>query len=672
MKSHVWFLVCGWVIGSAGCVAMQEDPDAAPSGFSLIDSVDDIDVTEGITTDARVLGRLQRDIQYRGFTLVGRPGDQLNLTLAAQGESNGYLAQAVQSRFFVYGPVADPQRERFTTLVADSGMGMAPNATCTLPGAGHYLIAVTSDRPQEAQFELNVRCPRCNPPPDPTRLCNPRSGTLFIEGAVQQSQIWDACTVVMLEPMTFPAGQTLTIRADVDVRAHYYITDFHDLGWGEGRLVIDGNLVMESDAQHPILFHSNVPGKQWAGIDIKSNGTSLHHFALRDSYDGLRILANGVSVQDAEISLNRVGLMLAQEGVNGTTISRVHFLDNRTALTNRYYDSFNTERGSVANLRIADSEFEFNDKAIDLRFVTDTTLSNIAVHHNQDGLTVTNNWFFDAAPETKILIDASNFHHNLFGIDLRGSGVVDQTRVENNDTFGIRTGAGWQKIRNTLVQNNGYGCQLSGADTTWQTIVNCGGGIIAEVDAHTVIRNDAVRNNGVYGIIMRGAAFPLYSPPRAVNPDPAILNSEISGNRYGGILLYDAPTTSIEFNRIGPNGPTELLLAYSTAGNGCQPLTASDTSRCRVRDHRIDRNNVTIGQDLFRFIAYGTARTRVSVHDPAGSNTNSWPVRTLQLGRNYYNGLTRDQVFPQVEADRVNLDVLLQPEPQAGLVVPLQ
>lgn len=630
---------------------------------------------QGVGTQAQVQGRFQPDLKWRGFTFEAQAGQQISVDLSAQLERNGLLIEeTIDTQVLLYGP-AESQDALFEQVIADSGLVQQARLDVELEKDGFYLLAATrDDAVQQAQFDLEIECANCGAQDGDgdELLCKP--GRLFVEGAKLKSQVWDRCEVVVLEPARLPAEEKLTIGPDVHVRAHYYITDFHPEGWGEVRLIIEGELDMQSTPEHRIVFESNVEGKQWDGLRIARPGTVLHDFVFQDTHEGLYVekAAEGTRIVNGEFLLNRYALQL--RGAAGIEIEGLDVHDNQVGVRNLSADSRRFE--DLDSLFLLDSEFYLNDTAINLGRLQGSFIDGLSVHDNDAGIRIANEGGETAEPENWVAIGNSRFVDNGLGIDLRGNGSIDHCEFLRNATHGVQTSLGWQKVKNSVFESNSHACEtpgpLSGYLQAW--FIDCSAAV-ATPEAHTVFRNNIVEKNDGYGIAILGTAT---TQRRTVGRDPAVLNSLIRANSRGGIALVDAPVYSVEFNIIKDNSEGAIHLAYSAQAGQLMRVGFNRESMQQevlsvfVRPNRVQRNNIETDETVFHRFIYRRINTdaeEVPLSIPAVQNAGGGFSNVLTLSNNFVPAA--DVEAMQALDDLTGFDVmplLDAPEATAGLI----
>lgn len=668
-----WIAVAGAAGFLAGCDGATTSEPAAHPRFSLNEKADgvatDVRFIQGIGTQAVVRGRFQSDVAWRGFTLQAQAGQTLHIRLAAQAEQNGFLVdRQVPTQVLLYGP-ADAEDAVFEQVVADSGLQEQAALRHEVRQDGWYLVAATRQQEfRHAQFELEVECKDCQQgPEDPPveRLCKP--GRLFVEGAKLRTQAWEHCEVVVLEPTELPESESLTIGPDVHVRAHYYITDFHPEGWGEVDLRIAGELTMKSTEGHPIVFESNVPGKQWRGLQIRRPETHLAWFVLRDTHGGLSIQADGVTVTDAELELNQVGIDFGDDAAN-VTLERLYVHDNHTGIRNvhRTPDGRNIVAVDLTALTIRDSEIAANERAIELWTLKGSLLEGLHVHDNTRGIFIRNSAQPNEAPDDFVIIADSRFERNGDGIRIQGNAVVDGCRFEENATFGVLAENGWQKVKNSRFHRNGAGCSRN--QNRGDRLADCGA-VAALGEAHTVIRNNVIAENAHFGVALVGR--PEVRGTTGRGTDPAVLNNRIEGNGGYGVALIDAPVYSVELNHFEKNGPAEIGVVYTDGGGSLCRFVASGSERiaaCRIRRNRLQQNNIFAGKALLEM----SGRFHAEIAGLTLQPGTGGDARALVVDRNYLEGVADEELAALAEDPVVDVDpVLEEPDPMAGLIRPL-
>ena len=641
---------------SDGATASQRDGLQFSLGGKADAAAQDIQFLEDIGADATVRGRFRSDLTFRGFTFDAEAGDSVDIGLRTQAEVGGLLQEGlVESELIVFAPSDDGE---FTEVIHDTDLVREPNVQLEVEESGTFLVVAT--RPEDtptAQFELNVDCDQCQEPVEPEQLCEP--GRLFIDGATIRTQEWRHCQVIVLEPTRLPAEETLTIGPDVDVRAHYFVTDFGSPTQGETFIEISGKLEMESTKDHPIRFRSNVVDKQWVGLVILADGTELHDFQLIDAVTGIEISADGVRIADAEIRLAKAAIQLsrkAQLRVAGLDIERVRLRDNEKGISNVIrLSNGRLSQVEASEVFILDSEIALNSTGIDLRFVDGSFMGGLDVHHNTTGIRINNVETQTPFPDDFLILADSEIRDNEDGVSISGAGVLDGLLVKGNTGNGVAVGSGSQKVKNSLFKQNSADCDLEDVDNV-NMIRSCGA-VYTNPDAHTVLRNNVFKGNFGHGLVLEGRTT-SNRPPR----DPSVLNSIIELNKGSGILFFNAPIVSIEFNDFKNNGQAHMGFYWQFCTGGGAART------CVLNDHRIERNNLLDGADPYGFRIRETNRIDSLIFR---SRNNTAP-RNLLVPKNFYANRTFDELEAELDGFRVTFDPMLEePEPQAGLVQPL-
>ncbi len=513
--------------------------------------VDNVRYIEDIGTNTEVHGRFGTRHQYRGFTFKAERGQKLQVALAAQQQSaDGYRLQAAApTRLVLLGP-AQTSDGLFQDEVASTEFAATCQLEETIAQDGYYMVVGVRQQPNvSAQFNLSVTCPSCQAPTQgPQKQC--RSGRAYIEGGPLDTQKWDRCETVLLEPAYVRAEKQLTIAADVNVLAGYYITDFHAQGFGETSVTVEGTLKLESTAEHPVVFDTFVPGKEWAGL-VLDVPTTLEHFSLRNSHQGILVQTNDVRIAHAAFSLNRVGVRIPNKQVNGFEVEDSDFSENQQALV----------LNQVSNAFVVSSRFRLNESAIALTSAKETFLDDLTLEENGQAISILNS-VNGIVPEDTVWMTNLRVRRNGTGVLLtNSSGVIDGGEFIDQDGYAIQVvgnGNTWQKIKNLRVEGNARACTEAniGAYSPACAALSTSNG------ARTVFRNNVVKNNHGLGISIVGVANNTLR-----GYDPAVLNSRIESNHGGGIAFVNAAIFSVEFNTFKGNEQGTLVFLSSVSAH---------------------------------------------------------------------------------------------------------
>ena len=370
------------------------------------------------------------------------------------------------------------------------------------------------------------------------------------------------------------------------MRVHYFVTDFGSPTQGETFIEISGKLEMESTKDHPIRFRSNVVDKQWVGLIVLADGTNLHDFQLIDAVTGIELSADGVRVADAEIRLAKTAIWLsrrAQTKIDGLNIERVRLRDNEKGISNVFRHS-NGRLGQIAasEMFILDSEIALNTTGIDVRFVEDSFMSGLDVHHNATGIRIHNSEAQTAFPDDLLIVADSTIRDNDDGVSLTGAGVLDSLLVRGNTDNGVALGSGSQKVKNSLFKQNSADCDLDDVDNI-NTIRSCGA-VYTNPDAHTVLRNNVFKGNFGHGLVLEGAHVAEPAAARSVRPQ----QHHRAQRGVGDLLLQRSDrlhrVQRVQSQRAAPHGVLLVSLqrgAHRTAAAFSMTIASNGTTSWR-------------------------------------------------------------------------------------------
>ena len=279
-------------------------------------------VLDDIALDSFIEGRFDDRTRVYAYTFEAKAGAVVNVAFtAAAGEGASSLrpGEDLDTVIALYGPMDGRTAGERIFYVDDEGaslQGQLPAFEVALDG--RYMVALSTwDDPGAGEYLIEVACEgtdfQCRRPP-PKADC--RAETLYIQGRTQlRTDTWDQCEVVVLESVTLPQGEILSIRPGTTVKANYIGDD----GYGEVQLRVDGLLQAIGTEAHPVVFTALKDG--WNGLVLRGDSHTLEHVYVEKAKTAIQIDGHHSTLSDLNINTVQDGLRFNPSST-GTVVQR--------------------------------------------------------------------------------------------------------------------------------------------------------------------------------------------------------------------------------------------------------------------------------------------------------------------------------------------------------------
>ncbi len=480
---------------TAGCsAAPAPDEESGETSSALMG--DQARILQTIGPDATVDGRFDPRVRVVGYLVEAKANAVVAVTLDAKIGTDATGTAPLDLLMVVYPYSSAGLGAPIATSVNGQALATVP-VRFVAPSDGQFLVAFMSwNDTGTGTYKLKTACTgtdfQCRRP-RATAPCTP--GTIFVRGNLLPGDTsWDQCEVVLLEPVSVPAGATLTIRPGVTVKGNYLGTgDF-----GNVSLSVSGTLQAAGTPEAPIAFTSFVANKGWAGLFLFGKNNTISDAYIERASTGIYLgQASSATLSDlvvqgtgsaspacinadraSEVSLTR---SVVKKCGNGITVTDVPVFNiSHTVIRDNTANGVNLPGPAVRNCG-----------ATSITAFRDPVITNSEIRKNGGS------GIYVAAPNTHLVVSQSLLTENT------GPALNIDTNALQASSY-IRD--------NNIVANNGGTAQI--------TSFHASGSLDISSNFWNAISDPALSANWRFNCSSTGFTFTRFSPTAIPNVGP--------------------------------------------------------------------------------------------------------------------------------------------------------